>query len=213
MKQLLYLALFIVTLYSQTTHAILILNAGFEEDVVDINNPITSYPAEGSLLGWTINSGDVETLTSAFWAPSEGIRSLDLNGVNPASISQELSGFIAGASYELLFDMGGNFATQALSQIANASIGSASQNFTYTPEIGDTISNFTWKEMSMIFTATGSNQTLIFSQVSVYPAAGAALDNIRINLVDTIEASEPSALIVFFIGLTGIALRRQKKLR
>ncbi len=209
MKQIKFVALAIVFLFSTSAQAVFISNAGFEQDIS--GGTITSYFSGDSIFGWTVTASDVETVTSGFWAPSEGLRSLDLNGVNPGAISQTISGFITGATYELLFDMGGNFYSPAPSQVANVSIGAATQNFTYVPEIGDTPSSFTWKEMSLLFIATGTSQTLSFSQVSIYPASGAALDNVRINLVEMSMVSEPNIVALVLAGLLIIYIRRKLK--
>ncbi|MFL4472041.1 DUF642 domain-containing protein [Tateyamaria armeniaca] len=198
-----------LTLSASAAQAITIVNAGFEDPA---GSGLLSFSPSVPLPGWTVISGDVETVDAgAFWAPSEGSRSLDLNGLNPGAIRQTLSGFQVGSTYELLFDMGGNFYSGAFSQIANASIGSASQDFTYTLEPGDTRGNFTWKEMSLQFTASATSQDLTFTQVSLALGAGAALDNVRVNLVGVPAIPVPATLPLLLAGVGAFAWMRRRK--
>jgi choice-of-anchor C domain-containing protein len=188
-----------------TAQAITVVNGGFEDPT---GGSIISFPSAGALPGWSIVGGNVETVTSQFWAPSEVLRSLDLNGTLPGTIRQTIGGFQISATYELLFDMGGNFYSNSVTKTATASIGSASQVFSYDPVLGDTVSNFTWKEMSLVFEATGTSQTLTFAQGSGAAAAGAALDNIRINLIAPVPV--PASLPLLLAGFGAFAWMRRK---
>lgn len=181
-----------------------IVNAGFEDPVF---SGTYSIPGTGPLPGWSVTAGNVETVDA--WTASEGLRSLDLNGVLPGAISQSISGFDIGASYRLLFDMGGNFFQGATSQTASVSIGGATQTFTYVKKATDTNTSFDWETMTLDFTATAATQTLTFTQVSFSPAAGAALDNIRIQAISAVPL--PAGLPLLLAGLGSLAFARRRR--
>ncbi|WP_425100095.1 DUF642 domain-containing protein [Tropicibacter sp. S64] len=182
-----------------------IVNAGFEDPAY---SGTFSIPSQGALPGWSVIAGNVETVDA--WTASEGVRSLDLNGVNPGAISQAISGFDVGASYRLLFDMGGNFFQGATSQTASVTIGGTTQSFTYVKKATDTSTSFDWDTMTLDFIATGTSQTLTFSQVSFSPAAGAALDNIRIEALSAVPLPATLPMLLAGLGAFGLARRRKQ---
>ncbi len=203
MKSTLLAAGTALALSSGSAHAISIVNAGFEDPQA---TGTFSIPGNGPLPGWSIISGNVETVDA--WAPSEGLRSLDLNGVQPGTIRQTLSGFQVGAAYELLFDLGGNYLNELSTKSARATIGSASQVFTHVLQTGDTRTDFTWQAESMLFEATAETQELTFAYVSGGAAAGAALDNIRVNLIAPVPV--PAGLPLLLAGLSTFAWMRRR---
>jgi hypothetical protein len=84
-----FVALFVGAMTLQA-RAALLTNPSFEQPVV--NNPDFNYYYAGNpaITGWTIVGGSVDLL-STNWAAHEGNQSIDLSGVTPGGLYQDVS--------------------------------------------------------------------------------------------------------------------------
>ena len=90
-------------------------NGSFEDNPVNANH-------------WVVVSGNIDWLLNSVWVPSDGIRSIDLNGSGPGAINQTFD-TVPGTEYTVLFDMAGN--THSI-RIYTMKVSAAGQSREYT---------------------------------------------------------------------------------
>jgi len=78
----------------------------FSASIISYTPPSGSVPAP-AVFGWTVTTGDINALTSAYWQPSEGSQSIELNGEAAASIYQDFT-FSGSGEWRVRFDMSAN---------------------------------------------------------------------------------------------------------
>ena len=182
-----------------------VLNGSFEFGV----NP----PAQGTsrnlpvgntdITGWLVFANNIDWGTQGF--ASDGIRALDLNGnQGPGGIQQTIT-TNPGTAYTVLFDMNAN--TSSSDDVSlQASAGSVTQSFTYSPAAMPTLP---WVTKSLSFVAT--NTTTLLSFLSTTTASlyfGPGLDNV------VLVVPEPRSTALFACAsLVAIRLRRRRKAR
>jgi len=157
----------------------LLVNGSFEQGpnigaYLTVQSPSTAMP------GWTVFTGSVD-INGAYWQASDGVRSLDLDGLSPGGIQQTVA-TTPGALHELRFDMAGNPDTPEVKRM-RVTAGGRSQDFSFD-STGHSLASMGWTSMSMLFTATASTTTIEF--VSLMPATssrGPALDNVQLYSV------------------------------
>jgi len=130
-----------------------------------------------SLTGWTVVSGTIDYVGGT-WTAGDGSRSLDLSGTSAGQIEQIITGFTVGQNYQLSFLMAANTADGPSVKTLQASIGSATQTFTFDGT-GHSNANMGWSQRTMNFTATSSSLTLDFNSL-VDGLFGPALDAVAI---------------------------------
>ncbi len=139
-----------------------------------------------TIAGWTVTSGSVDYYGTG-WAAGDGSRSLDMSGISVGIISQTVSGFLVGSTYQLSFLMAGNPGEiPPLSAVKRlrASVGAASQEFSFSA-LGRGPSDMGWKLQTFNFTATAPALTLSFASLTD-GTGGAALD--RVSIAPTTNA-------------------------
>ena len=196
-----------------------ITNGSFETGTSPGSTFTTLYAGDSTTItGWTVNTGSVDYI-GGYWNASDGSRSLDMDGLTPASISTTLS-TVAGQTYEVLFDIAGNSDGPPLIKSLNVSVDSAGsvlqqQQYSYTLAGHPAIPNLVWQQMSYLFQATGTSTVLTFAsadpstELGSLPAYGAALDNVRVNAVP-----EPASVVMCGLAavmISGVAFRRGRK--
>ncbi len=161
-------------------------NGSFENQVV-AGNFATLNTGDTTLTNWTIDSGSVDHIRD-YWLASDGVQSLDMNGISAGSISQTLT-TIPGATYNVAFDLSGNpensgdsnLSSQSNKVLRASATGVASQDFTYdTSTKLNSLVDMKWEANVYSFTATTTNTTLTFAS-QIGGAFGPALDNVSIT--------------------------------
>lgn len=92
-------------------------NGGFE---VGPNSPVnfcgvcgapyigTFFAPYAGITGWNLTAGSVDIIGLPGWSPSEGTRSIDLDGLSAGTLVQTFD-TISGATYQVSFDLAANF--------------------------------------------------------------------------------------------------------
>jgi choice-of-anchor C domain-containing protein len=207
MKRL--VALLAVSLWSATALAQPFQNGSFETGGVTPCNTF-NVPAGSTLItGWTVSVGNVDWLGAPVpacgWQASNGGASLDLVGSGAGGIGgvQQTFDTIPGRTYVVLFDLAGNSGAPPTIKPLAVTVNGVTTNFTFDTT-GTSGTNMGWVTRSVQFTATGASATLNFvSDVSPSGGtlnAGAALDNVRVQLLGDGAASAPIPLDWAHVG-------------
>ena len=135
--------------------------------------------------GWLVSFGTVEYI-GGWWQPSDGVRSIDMNGNIAGQISQNIV-TTPGETYEVAFDMSGNpDGPPAVKQMTVTADGSQAQSFSYDTSLaGTTRADMRWETKIYTFTASGSVTLLAFTSDVEGWVFGPALDNVR--LLENVE--------------------------
>lgn len=160
----------------------LIGNGSFEQP--GFNSSFTTLTANTSTASfmpcWTVTSGNVDYVTNAYWQPSDGKVSLDMDGLNPGAVSQSFA-TTAGTQYTVSFDLAGNPTGTQPKRLQVSAMGTPSSQ-TYSFDSSKTsLSTMGWAQGQLFrFTANSPTTTLQFSSLSADPnsSAGPALDNV-----------------------------------
>jgi len=160
-----------------------------------------------SLDGWSV-TGNVD-LINTYWTPSEGAYSLDLNGTSSsASISQVITGLVAGQTYKILFDLSGNPAGPPPEKQLRVSTDEGAGSYSYnTSTSGTTLGDMKWTTEMFSFLAAGTSTTLTFASAQTASSFGPALDNIRF---ETAVVPLPASGLLLIGALGALALRRRR---
>jgi choice-of-anchor C domain-containing protein len=153
-------------------------------------NPCNTFnvPAGSTIItGWTVSVGNIdwESAPACGWQPSDGSNSLDLVGASAGGIGgiQQTFDTVPGVTYQVLFDLAGNYGAPPVIKPLAVTINGVTTNFTFDTT-GRSALNMGWTQEVITFTATGPSSTINFvSDVSGSGGtlnAGAALDNVRI---------------------------------
>jgi len=159
------------------------------------------------ITGWTIGGSNVDVVGPLGWTASDGSRSIDLNGVGPGSLSQTFD-TVAGTSYVVTFDIGGNFYRTPTPKTGTVSAASSSLSVSFD-DASSSVSNMGWISKTFGFVATSSSTTLIFASTITVGAAGLALDNV--SVAAAVPEPEIYAMLLAGLGLLGFAARRRKQ--
>jgi uncharacterized protein (TIGR03437 family) len=157
----------------------LLTNGSFEQPATQST---FDYLPTGStrMPGWRVATGDVEHIGN-YWRASEGVQSIDLNGVVPGSIVQTFA-TVAGTAYTVSFDLAGNSAGgfPLTKSMRVSAAGSQSPIFTFDAT-NSTSANMGWRRQTWSFTANSSSTNLTFESVTPGTAWGPAIDNVVVT--------------------------------
>jgi choice-of-anchor C domain-containing protein len=188
-------------------------NVVIDGDFNNSNATFSTISSGGSFGPWSVTSGSVD-LVGGYWQSPSGPNfptgtngSVDLDGLSPGAISQDISGLTAGKTYTLTFSLSGNPDGAPATKSLDVSIGSvANDNFTYT--IGaNTHSNMMYTLESLTFVAGASN-TLSFASQDTASPFGPVIGGVSIAVP---EASTWAMMLLGFAGLSYAAFRRNSK--
>ena len=189
-------ALFAGLLLAGSAHANLIVNGGFEDNVV-ANGNWNWFPA-ASVNGW--EGSNVEIWHNLFGiASAEGQQHAELNAdggnVGAWSIFQSFA-TVVGQSYDVAF----SYRARESSDLFNFAVGSINSNFTNN----DTSQ---WKLFTSSFIASSNLTTLTFTSLNA-GTLGNLIDDVKVNARASVP--ESSTLALFAIGLIGLGFVRRK---
>jgi choice-of-anchor C domain-containing protein len=193
-------------------------NGGFE---VGPNSPVnfcgvcgapyigTFFSPFAGITGWNLTAGSVDIIGLPGWAPSEGTRSIDLDGLSAGTLVQTFD-TIPSTTYQVSFDLAANFyAGQTIKSVLVTAPG-FSQTYTFS-STGRTALNMGWQTNTFQFVAASSSSALSFASQDVANSAfGPALDNVTVNAVGA-AVPEPSTWLLAGIGLSIIANKRFRR--
>lgn len=133
-----------------------------------------------TLRGWRV-SGDVDVLVSGgvFGVGVEGANFIDLNGVSPGTLSQELSSLEIGATYRVEFSLTANNGAHrfAIFVIDDAGPGAMTS---YRGEGPSTpIPASAWRTETFSFVARSERAEILLRSLSENPTQGVMLDAFR----------------------------------
>jgi choice-of-anchor C domain-containing protein len=179
-------ALSVVTALASTTGAAsaspeLVANGSFEAgafDTGDMNWDLNLPPGDTRIDNWTIGGLNIDWVRN-FWDASEGNFSIDLNGSDKGSMSQDLA-TVAGADYTVSFDLSGNYFGGPAIKTLDVSAGATTEAFSWESPGGLSFPAMDWVSESFTFTATSSTTTLTFASTTGGLYYGPVLDNVSV---------------------------------
>jgi hypothetical protein len=195
----------------------LVTNGDFETPVAP--SPANILSVSGSqLTGWTILPGGVMDVTNKDFADNgsttfpvySGNQALDLNSLDPASMTQDLT-TVPGSTYHVFFALTGvppvpqnECPSSFLDKSLTVSAGSSSHDFTFHPNpAADPPNNQSYVTEEFDFVATDATTTLEFASTTA-GCAGPVIDAVSVTLVVPPETPlAPAAPIAAAPAFTG----------
>lgn len=164
----------------------LVSNGGFELPVIPGN--FASHSSGSSMGAWTVSSGNVDHI-HLFWAPAEGLQSLDLNGSGAGSISQTLT-TVVGQQYVIRLAVSENFYGTADKTMQVLWGGAVVDTVTIVHDPARTSAAMGWSYRQVLVTATSTSTVLTLASttgamdgVQGFAAFyGPAVDDVSVNL-------------------------------
>jgi choice-of-anchor C domain-containing protein len=164
--------------------------APFQNGSFEGTNPCNTFniPVGSTLIpGWTVSVGNIdwESAPGCGWQPSAGSNSLDLVGSGAGGIGgiQQTFDTIPGTTYQVSFDLAGNYGGAPVVKPLAVTINGVTSNFTFDTT-GRSALNMGWTTHTITFVANSTSSSINFvSDLSGSGGtlnAGAALDNVRI---------------------------------
>ena len=178
-----------------------IFNGSFESGIDPGLSINLGAPDSTTIQGWTVKSGSIDYIGSR-WVAGDGNRCLDLNGLDPGTMMQTVSGLAPGQHYELSFLLAGNPEAGPTVKTLQASVGTFFQNYTFDIT-GATTAHLGWTSKKLDFTATSPLMDVTFTSLTA-GAYGPALDSVNLTLVP-----EPGVWVLAGASLVLISLIRR----
>lgn len=154
------------------------------------------------IAGWLVEAGSLDVVGS-LWVAADGTRSIDLSGVSAGTLSQTFDTTI-GSTYQVSFQISGNFFGGPATKTATASAGGVVLALSFDAS-ASTAASMGWQQQSFSFTALSDTTTLRFVS-GTNSNAGMALDNVQVT-----AAPEPQTWALWSAGLAALlAVRRRR---
>jgi choice-of-anchor C domain-containing protein len=194
-------------------------NGSFEAGPPNPCNTFNIPAGDTRITGWTVSVGNIdwESGPPCGWQPSSGNNSLDLVGTGGIGGIQQTFDTVPGATYQVQFDLAGNYAALPVVKPLAVTINGVTTNFTFDTT-GRGQFNMGWTTKTIVFTATSTSSTINFvSDVTLSGPplnAGAALDNVRVNQLGAVPISWAHWAAAVMLALSGVIVfwRRRGKL-
>lgn len=209
--------------FAAATNAAPFQNGSFEQGSIAPCNTFNVPNGSTIITGWTVSVGNLDWLgapPSCGWLASNGNNSLDVVGSGAGGIGgiQQTFDTVPGTTYEVSFDMAGNYGAPPVVKPLAVTINGVTTNFTFDTT-GRGLNSMGWTTHTLTFVATGTSSTINFvSDVSGSGGslnAGAALDNVRIGLPGAGVSPVPLAsahlwaILLIALGAIGVFARRR----
>jgi choice-of-anchor C domain-containing protein len=166
----------------------------------------TFFSPFAGITGWDLTAGSVDIIGLPGWSPSEGTRSIDLDGLSAGTLAQTFD-TILGTTYQVSFDLAANFYAGQTTKSVLVTAPGFSQTYTFN-STGRTALNMGWQTNAFQFVAASSSSTLSFASQDVANSAfGPALDNVKVNVIGG-AVPEPSTWLLACIGLSLMVNKR-----
>lgn len=190
--------------------ASVLVNGSFEAASVDPGTTWIGLPVgDASISGWTVIQDTIHYM-GTYWVASDGERSVDLDGASgdAGGIQQEFS-TIAGATYEVTFDMSGNLAGGPTIKPMRVIADGQSTDFTFDIT-GITRADMGWKSHSWTFTADDTLATLQFLSLNSPSSYGPVIDSVSVELASNVVPIPAAAwLFASALGIVGYLGKRK----
>ncbi len=190
LKKIFTTMLLVATFSSAPSYAQLILNGSFE-----IGPDPESDPVEHALLlsardtktlpAWTVSNGSIDYIGSR-WPAKKGERCLDLAGIEPATITQNISGLTPGVAYRLSFWMAPSPEGGRSNQSVKVDLGTFTRIFSVDKTAASTLEHLEWAERIFIFKAQSTNMVLKLTSLEA-DVFGPALDAVSIAPIQDLD--------------------------
>jgi len=189
----------------------LIVNGDFE-DGPPVGTFLNVAGEANTIKGWIVTGEGIDLVGKAYYVPSKGDRSLDLDGSARSSTSPPyVQGGIAqtfpttpGQRYAVTFDMAGNPARPPAQKPMRVSAAGQSMDFVFDIT-GKNAVNMGWLSKTFTFIANEASTTLEFRSLTVSPLTGfgPAIDNVTVTVAgpdDSVEVRETEKEIQVLLG-------------
>jgi choice-of-anchor C domain-containing protein len=177
---------------------------------------VTLASGNTQINGWTVGdgvldagSGSVDFIGALWQAPPGETTSVDLDGNNPGSISQTVTGLTVGWTYTLNFYLSGNPDGPPATKVLMLLGGAIPNTFTYTLS-GNTYANMMYQLENATFTASTTSELIKFS--SDDPAGTQAAWGPVVGGVHLAPSGTPEPFTMA-LGLAGIGLAVRRRLK
>lgn len=178
----------------------LLVNGSFESGPYINGAPggyVTCGLNDARITGWIVTDDNVDHVGSTFFQPSDGARSIDLNGLQPGALAQTFA-TSPGATYLVTFDMAGNPGAAPTVKTMRVSAAGSFADFNFNIS-GKSTTSMGWVNKSWSFVALSTSTTIEFRSLDSPPTLGGpALDRVVVDLVPPAEvgngARSPSGI-------------------
>ncbi len=201
--------------FATAAHANLVSNGNFQTGLY------------GNVPGWTLSGAVVVIpyanygLSGTYAGSSNGALFGYTNVLNDPNLLSQTIATVAGMTYSFSFDYGSYAGNSSLTQSIQAAVFDATSsasllsNVVSTPGSSSSSLNSMFSTHSaFVFTATGAQTTLNFSDVSATTLnVDSFLTNIAVNQIASPAAAsvpEPSTLALIAVGMAGVSVRRKR---
>ena len=154
-----------------------------------------NYTTGQTFGDWTVRSGDVDVIGSAWESSPLGGRVVDLDGNNPGAIYQTLT-TEAGKQYQVVFALSGNFGAHEAIKDLRVSAAGESADFAISEPDGWSTTNLLWEHRSFTFTADSNLTDLDFTSLESSGGSGPVIADIQVieipQAVNTILNNDPT---------------------
>ena len=181
----------------------LIINGSFETASVDPGpSCLELFAGDTSIEGWEVTGLSIHYCNPGYWPASDGMRSLDLDGETYSYGGvRQIFGTVAGLSYTVAFDMGGNNYNEPFIKPMRVSADGQSEVFEFDTRIG----GYGWSALTWTFVADDDSATLEFFSLTAgteISGWGPLIDNVSV-------VPEPETRTLLLASLFGLAALRQ----
>lgn len=173
----------------------LITNGSFEDPVCPADRIgfwTTHYIGDSTMTGWTIGLAGIDHMCT-FWQATDGERSVDLSGDGAGSISQIIP-TVAGKTYDVSFDMTGNYFCGSSTKLMTVNAPSYSQQFDYVIPVGISQLDMKYEAKTFSFVAASSSSQIEFVSDTLSPC-GAVIDNVILTEITPPEPEDGKVTI------------------